>query len=363
MILFIGSPDRGYFVEEYAKQVDIPFNYVLQSPKIEMQISSILRNVNTDCMVFDIDQYVDDAKEITKVITNIQGANNARVIIYAGGYLPTSNLTVELANSGIKNFIFAVNLYDMKIELEKCISGYYDQQGNDLISEAIEELKEEENKRKAVNSKLIGVAGACERIGTTTQCIQLIKSLKLRGYKACYIEMNGTDYFRDYMEEFLTCDEWDKDLGKIIIAQIDHYYKIEKLPEILSRDYDYFIYDFGYYKEANFNKTSFLEKDVRILVLGSKPGEISKSSELIANTFYADCAYIFNFTPENEQEDLLEMMEEKKERTFFSPEARDKYILADTDIYEQLIAVDYKEGMKPEEPKKFSIFGKRKKKG
>ncbi|MDO4325636.1 MAG: hypothetical protein Q4E24_06320 [bacterium] len=40
----------------------------------------------------------------------------------------------------------------------------------------------------------IAVAGALPRIGVTTQTLQIVKYLQITGYRACYIEMNDSDY-------------------------------------------------------------------------------------------------------------------------------------------------------------------------
>ena len=55
----------------------------------------------------------------------------------------------------------------------------------------------------------------------------------------------------------------DAQLGKVQYQDVDLYYKQEHLVEILSMDYDYYIYDYGTYQDRDFNKTSFLEKDLK----------------------------------------------------------------------------------------------------
>lgn len=48
------------------------------------------------------------------------------------------------------------------------------------------------------------------------------------------------------------------------------------------------------------------------MILGSNPGEIQSSTELIDNIFYQNVNYIFNFTAKADQEDLLAMMGKKQ---------------------------------------------------
>ena len=44
------------------------------------------------------------------------------------------------------------------------------------------------------NRKTIAVVGSLSRIGTTTQCLQIVKYFQSCGKKACYIEFNNTGF-------------------------------------------------------------------------------------------------------------------------------------------------------------------------
>ena len=65
--------------------------------------------------------------------------------------------------------------------------------------------------------------------------------------------------------------------------------------EIFRQDYDYFVFDYGAYSERGFNKTSFLEKDIRIFVAGSKAAEMKYTQDVLRNEYYTDVRYLFNF--------------------------------------------------------------------
>ncbi len=193
---------------------------------------------------------------------------------------------------------------------------------------------------------------ACTRIGTTTHAIQIVKHLLYCGKKACYIEINGTGFVRDLLEaympesvneekglvsfenvdlyyrqdlipEILHMDyEYyvydygtfsDQDFNKISLEKglvsfenVDLYYRQDLIPEILHMDYEYYVYDYGTFSDQDFNKISFMEKNVKVMVLGSKPNEIQKSTQLITSVFYQDIYYLFNFTAKADQDDLRE---------------------------------------------------------
>lgn len=353
MILFIGSSDRGFFAEEIAVKKGEKFAYVDPNIHIRPQMPVILQYSDTTCMIFDLEQYEDKAAEIADAVIKLSRSNNAKVIIYASGYIPQSQGVTALYEKGIRNFIFSTSLSGIKEEYELCIAGFYEANGIDVLENLKEENPEEEESQTAGYTK-IGIAGACPRIGTTTQCIQLIKDLIFRGYKACYIQMNNTNYLNEYLSGWFVSEEIDEELGRIKIEGIDHFYKLEKLPKILTLGYDFYVYDYGTYKDNYFNKTSFLEKDARVFVVGSKPGEFSATKELIDNMFYTESYYIFNLTPENEKEDLLAFMEEKAVQTYFSEIAKDKYVLAVSDIYGKIIPAEAKRT--DEAPKKKRRF-------
>ena len=68
---------------------------------------------------------------------------------------------------------------------------------------------------------------------------------------------------------------------------------------------------------ADFNKTSFLEKDVRICEWNYSI-EMDETETILRNEYYSDIMYVFNFVSEREKKDVLEFMENKAERTFFT---------------------------------------------
>ena len=86
--------------------------------------------------------------------------------------------------------------------------------------------KEELQEWQAGGSKeriRIGVAGACHRMGTTDLSLQLVKYLQLKGYKACYVEVNATGFVEQHERTFNTVH--DTYLGKVTFENVEMYYK------------------------------------------------------------------------------------------------------------------------------------------
>lgn len=332
MILFVGSEDRGFFLQEPAKLKKIELDFVPGSLSIEHQLTEILKR-QMDYLVIDIDQYVDPAEELGTKIESVKRAKNCDVVIYAPGYDRRSRVIQELEKHGIRYYIFSANQAEAREAFERCMNGYY------LEPEAAEEPGEAgDTVVKDPAGKRIGVTGVCRRIGTTTAAVQIVKYLQMKGYQACYIEVNETDFVQEHGRFFVS--DQDEVLGKVSYEGVDMFYKQENLQEIFRQGYDYFVFDYGAYSERGFNKTSFLEKDIRIFVAGSKAAEMNYTQDVLRNEYYADVLYLFNFISEKEKPDLLEYMDEKAEMTYFTVYAPDQFEYVYNPDFDRMLPVE-----------------------
>lgn len=351
MILFVGNEEKGYFAKKVAEKKGWKIAYISSRTDIRNQVQDILQVQDVEYIIYDMMQYGSSADTIAEVITRIYKANNAKVIIHAEGYNPGMLLIRRLVYSGFENFVFASMLADKQDELEHCIEG-----SNHKLTEDVGEVTEEEAAETST-ARTIGVAGAIARMGTTTQAIQFVKYLNFKGYRACYIQMNNHKWVEDLAEAYEDV-ECDSEMGRVSYKSVDMFYKLDKIKDVLKLNYDFYIYDYGVYSDWDFNKISFLEKEVQAFVVGTKPGEFMKTYEVIENNFYNNVFYIFNFIPnvQSEREDTYDLMQEKKDVTFFAPDCRDPFVFAadGADIYEQILPVA---SVGPEEkPKKKGLF-------
>lgn len=360
-MIFIGSESRGYFAEEFATKKGLTFAYVEQSGHISDQVNDILEHGTQDFMIFDAEQYIDTASDLASEIKRICVTNNAKPILFAPGYMSDSELIVEMRFAGINLFITAVVPSEINDQLEKCMNGYVEANGVEQLDTYIKDnaasIPLPQQRGNII--KTIAVAGVCHRIGTTTYAIQFAKLLNLLGKKACYIQMNQTQY----VEQLTSWSdlEQDKRIGKVTFEGVDHFYDMEKLGEVLYENYEYYIFDFGTYNDASFNRLSFLEKDLKYIVMGVESEEITCASPFLSSEFYSDIHYIVNFcenTPETMSQ-IANLMDEKMPSThvpsLFIP---DKYALSGTgkDIYQNILPIDLPEDDTTPHPSRFQNF-------
>lgn len=363
MIIFVGSEEKGFFVEDVGKvRLHEETAYVRAASYIETQVNDILAYGQCSYLVFDIEQYHNKPEELAEEIVKLKNTNNAEIVILAPGYSMKSEVIIHLKEKGVKYFITEVVFAEQKDIFEKCINGYYEK--NNLAEESKIDVEREikEEKKVKFQGKFVGVAGACHRIGTTTQALQITKYFIAKGYKACYIQMNESSFWRDVCAWY-NCSFIDPELGLIQFQNVDIFYRQERLPDVLRLDYDYFVYDFGVYTDSGFNKLSFLEKHTRIVVTGSFPTEMSYTKRVLENDFYKDVSYIFSFIEEKEQKELISQLGGEFQ-IFFAEEVRDPFILKDMSLYEKIIPlkegkilVKKKRGTKRKEKKKDEKYG------
>lgn len=340
MILFAGHEEKGFFVQEIAEKREMGSAIIPERQHIEEQANDLLKYKEQAAFIlYEIEQYVDDPEDLEAWILKIQNAIHVKTIIFAPGYSPQSKVIHDLYGQGIRNFIFSVYLSEQKEDLERCLDGYYETFGYESrgIQFEVSENEKEETGEIAESGQMIGIAGAVARMGTTTQAIQIVKYLHFQGHRAAYIQMNSHHFVEDLAAAYSEAEQ-DQEAGMVSYQGVDMYYRLDLLQEILKKDYEYFVFDYGVWKDPGFNKISFLEKNVQIFVVGSNPSEFNATYEVIQNNFYSDNFYIYSFAARSEQKDLLELMEEKADATFFAEEVRDPFCFSgNTEMYQKII--------------------------
>ena len=169
----------------------------------------------------------------------------------------------------------------------------------------------------------IAVIGAMRRIGTTTVALQLVKYLNdQEEHAAAYLQYNNSDFITDLKE--ICCV--DQDAGKpdkITFANTDIFSDPRKVSGIISSGYQYIVYDYGDIKSIS--QSSAFEKDIIIIVGGGEPDEIRAMTAAMEVFNQKNVFYFFNFTPLSDREELLDMLEGYRNKTFFLDYIPDKF--------------------------------------
>ena len=190
--------------------------------------------------------------------------------------------------------------------------------------------------------KTIGLAGTISRIGTTTQALQFVRFLSEVKSFACYIEMNDHSYVEKALE--LYSGAVKQKSGAISFMDMDLYTK-ETAMAAQKKTYDYLVKDYGSLTDSSFQRVSFLEQNIKILVCGSKPNEIFTLEERLKDRAFDDAFFIFSLSPEEDKESVLEMMEERQKRTFFASIQTDPFsMIVPNPIYGDLLSVAFEGG-------------------
>ena len=286
----------------------------------------------------------------------ICSAAGAGPIIYAPAFVPESEMARAFVNRDIKAFILSGSATDLKYQLEKNMNGYFEHNERNEIEKVIE-IQNEERENKLL-FKTIGVAGVCSRIGTTTQGLQIARYINAKGYKACFIEVNDNRYndrkngiiselsYVEKIEAWFEVDKLDEEEGLIRAFDLDMYFDQSKIPEILKKGYDYYVYDYGCYRDRGFNKTAFVREDIQVFVVGSAVTELDDTKEAAENPAYQNARYVFSFTADAEQDDLRSLMGSIREgnaaQTFFAPYCPDPFTLTGEALafYEKMLPLE-----------------------
>ena len=181
-------------------------------------------------------------------------------------------------------------------------------------------------------AKTIAVAGAGERIGTTTQALQMLLFLRAHNRKAALIEMHENPCLSSYAQVYSDA-VLEKD--SCIINGSRLYFSKKALPTI-QKEFDFLVLDYGAYRNCAVQELA--DSDASIIVCGIKPWE----AEEINYTFRENNEkyhYLFSFVPQNDQENVTAQMEEFSQRTFFAPYSPDMFQYNGNDeLYKALLS-------------------------
>ena len=350
--IYISKEPRA-IIEEYCKEhrINLVMRFINEY-NLKKFLETELRNLNgVDYLIIDLQAITTSTSEdeITSSIELIRRMYNVRIIILAEGYKEGNVLLGRLFNLGIYNIITAKNDVIFADEIEKAFSIEGMTFGNAMkykindnmlvINKTTKVVKE--NIKRVKQTITIGIAGTERHIGATTVAINIVKYLsELTNVTACYIENNQHNSIYSLVEDESIPTIYNEVLRKITYKGIDLYQRPENLADILKFEYEFYVFDFGNFDEMSKEEiSSFLTRDLKIIVSGNKAWEINKLIETFMIIGEDINSYLmFNFVRNEDKENFKESLGKFwKERASFSEFVPEPFIIGNKSFYEKVL--------------------------
>ncbi|MDY6037492.1 MAG: hypothetical protein SPI74_00610 [Eubacterium sp.] len=145
MVILVGNKYRlGAMADVITKRLGEELIYLDENISIKAQENDILACGKADFIIYDMDQYFNEAEELIDVIKRIQRVNSAKPILYVATDNPKSELIKVAVAASIKGFINeSRGLGEQKDQLEKIINGFYEVYEREDIVAAEREIEKE----------------------------------------------------------------------------------------------------------------------------------------------------------------------------------------------------------------------------
>jgi len=350
--IYISKEPRA-IIEEYCKEhrINLVMRFINEY-NLKKFLETELRNLNgVDYLIIDLQVIINTTpeNEIASSIELIRRMYNVRIIILAEGYKEGNVLLGRIFNLGIYNIVTARNDVMFAEEIERVFSEEGMTFGNAMkykISDSMLVINKttkvvKENIKRAKQTITIGIAGTEKHIGATTVAINIVKYLsELTNVTACYIENNNHNSIYSLVEDESLQTVYNEVLKKITYEGIDLYERPENLADILKFEYEFYVFDFGNFEEMSKEEiSSFLTRDLKIIVSGNKTWEISKLIETFMIIGEDINSYlIFNFVRNENKETFRESLGKFwKERASFSEFVPEPFIVGNRKFYETIL--------------------------
>lgn len=350
--IYISKEPRA-IIEEYCKEhrINLVMRFINEY-NLKKFLETELRNLNgVDYLIIDLQAIINTTpeNEIASSIELIRRMYNVRIIILAEGYKEGNVLLGRIFNLGIYNIVTARNDVMFAEEIERVFSEEGMTFGNAMkykISDSMLVINKttkvvKENIKRAKQTVTIGIAGTEKHIGATTVAINIVKYLsELTNVTACYIENNNHNSIYSLVEDESLQTVYNEVLKKITYEGIDLYERPENLADILKFEYEFYVFDFGNFEEMSKEEiSSFLTRDLKIIVSGNKTWEISKLIETFMIIGEDINSYlIFNFVRNENKETFRESLGKFwKERASFSEFVPEPFIVGNRKFYETIL--------------------------
>ena len=190
---------------------------------------------------------------------------------------------------------------------------------NDIMNEDIMKHGKWSTDRKIT----VGVAGACTRIGTTTQAMQIAYYLFYQEKGVAYVEMNGSGFLDSLARRY---QDVKRDRNGNYVYNRLTMVKREDLNTVLTPEYEYLVFDYGSVRSKSFDRISFAERNIQVLVAGSSPDEIDYTTAALSDPSFNRCRILFSLVPDDDRKSVEAMMTKRLQDTFFTAYTPDRFL-------------------------------------
>lgn len=359
-LLFLGEQKNSYFIKEAANQYGCEIEisgYVVSSTSM---VDRALVD-NYDYILIDVSGLLISPLDLKECIEQILIGSQARVAVMGQGMSMTTAIIQAAVEAGIHNVLLSVYPREISEDCIEFLSGNsnIETKKDQMNNTVYDEVKIMPFAKINIERTTIGVAGTIERIGVTTQAIQLCKWLKMKGKNVCYIQMNDSGYVEN-LKVFYENVVVDEAQGCVSYENVEMYYDKARIDEILNRNYDFYVYDYGTITNEYFQKTSFFEKNYKIVVTGTKPTELNSFNQCMEELYHKHIHYVFSFVSEGDRENVMEMMSDKDKYSYLAGVTLDMFSLNSDNIsnFEKIIPLEEEIEEDPEKKGLFSFLKK-----
>lgn len=359
-LLFLGEQKNSYFIKEAANQYGCEIEisgYVVSSTSM---VDRALVD-NYDYILIDVSGLLMSPLDLKECVEQILIGSQARVAVMGQGMSMTTAIIQAAIEAGIHNVLLSVYPREISEDCIEFLSGNsnIETKKDQMNNMVYDEVKIMPFAKINIERTTIGVAGTIERIGVTTQAIQLCKWLKMKGKNVCYIQMNDSGYVEN-LKVFYENVVVDEAQGCVSYENVEMYYDKARIDEILNRNYDFYVYDYGTITNEYFQKTSFFEKNYKIVVTGTKPTELNSFNRCMEELYHKHIHYVFSFVSEGDRENVMEMMSDKDKYSYLAGVTLDMFSLNSDNIsnFEKIIPLEEEIEEEPEKKGLFSFLKK-----
>lgn len=148
MVLLVGNRYKmGALSEVLKNRLNEDVIFLEENINILKQENEILSYGDVNYIIYDTEQYYNEAEEMIDIIKRIYRTNKARVILYVASTNPKNDIIKNAVAKQIKSFVCSsLTMAEQKDELEKAISGFYEANPTEDVIEAEKEVFKEHKK-------------------------------------------------------------------------------------------------------------------------------------------------------------------------------------------------------------------------